>query len=224
MAYRHTEKVKRQLAERHAAIIAAAREIAAEHGMKGVQVASVAARAGIAAGTVYRYFPSKAELVRTLVEATSEQEILAMRRAADSAPGPLSALAATAAIFAARAASRRRLSWALLAESADSELEGFRRAYRKALASEFEARIHAATLAGRLPEQDARIAASAIVGGLIEALVGNSKPPALDDQPGRQEEVRALVLLVLRGLGVADAQARGLVVQTALPTAVGDVA
>ncbi|MGA9321691.1 MAG: TetR family transcriptional regulator, partial [Xanthobacteraceae bacterium] len=54
MPYRRTENVARRLAARHDAIIAAARQIAGEGGMAAVQIASVAARAGVAAGTVYR--------------------------------------------------------------------------------------------------------------------------------------------------------------------------
>lgn len=219
MAYRRTEKIRRRLAERNAAIIAAARELASERGIAAVQIAPVAARAGIAAGTVYRYFPSKAELVRTLVEAILQQEIAAMGRAADAAPGPLSALAAGVAAFAGRAAARSRLAWTLLAESGEPELELFRRAYRKAVAAEIETRIKAAIAAGRLPAQDTRLAASAILGALVEALI-NPSSPAVPDGPSRaQDEVRAVTLLVLRGLGVADAQARGIVVQTILPDA-----
>ena len=67
MAYRRTERVIRRQAERHDAIVAAAGEAASEGGMAAVQIAPVAARAGIAAGTVYRYFPSKTELVGALV-------------------------------------------------------------------------------------------------------------------------------------------------------------
>jgi AcrR family transcriptional regulator len=52
MAYRRTERVLHRLAVRHAAIIAAAGELAAESGMDAVQIVPVAARAGIAAGTV----------------------------------------------------------------------------------------------------------------------------------------------------------------------------
>ncbi|MGC1353671.1 MAG: TetR family transcriptional regulator, partial [Xanthobacteraceae bacterium] len=68
MPYRRTENVARRLAARHDAIIAAARQIAGEGGMAAVQIASVAARAGVAAGTVYRYFPAKTDLIATLLE------------------------------------------------------------------------------------------------------------------------------------------------------------
>ena len=66
MPYRRTENVTRRLAARHAAIIAAARAAASEGGMAAVQIAPVAQRAGIAAGTVYRYFPGKTDLVAAL--------------------------------------------------------------------------------------------------------------------------------------------------------------
>ena len=100
MAYRRTENVVRRLNARHDAIVDAARDAAAAGGMAAIQIAPVAARAGVAAGTVYRYFPGKIELVGALVESVAEQEIEAVRRAADAAPGPLSALAAAIATFA----------------------------------------------------------------------------------------------------------------------------
>jgi AcrR family transcriptional regulator len=67
MPYRRTENVVRRLAARHDAIIAAARDTASEGGMGAVQIVPVAQRAGIAAGTVYRYFPAKTDLVAALL-------------------------------------------------------------------------------------------------------------------------------------------------------------
>ena len=112
MAYRRTDNVLRRLAARHDAIVAAACTAADDGGMAAVQIAPVAARAGIAAGTVYRYFPGKIELVAALVEDVSRREIAALRRSADAAPGPLSALAAVAVTFGARTLRHRRLAWA----------------------------------------------------------------------------------------------------------------
>src|SRR5882757_767847 len=67
MAYRRTENVVRRLAARHDAILAAAAALASEAGINAIQIAPVAERAGIAAGTVHRYFPSKTGLVLALV-------------------------------------------------------------------------------------------------------------------------------------------------------------
>src|SRR5438034_11069052 len=67
MVYRRTHQVVRRLAARRSAILAAARDAAANGGMAAVQIAPVAIRANVAAGTVYRYFPSKAEIGRASV-------------------------------------------------------------------------------------------------------------------------------------------------------------
>jgi AcrR family transcriptional regulator len=214
MPYRRTENVARRLAARHDAIVAAARQIASEGGMGAVQIAAVAARAGIAAGTVYRYFPGKTDLVAALLTELADSEIGALRQAAGRAPGPLSALSAAIMTFAARALRQRRLIFAAIAEPVDAELDSARIAFRRSLAAEFAARIASAIAENRLPEQDPALAAAALTGLLIEGLVG----PLAPDASGRERDVvQSLTLTALRALGVADARARGLVVQTAMP-------
>src|SRR3979490_2728069 len=94
MVYRRTQQVVKRLAGRRSAILAAARDAAAQGGMAAVQIAPVAIRANVAAGTVYRYFPSKADLLSELIADVSRDELAAIRRAAEAAPGPSSALAA----------------------------------------------------------------------------------------------------------------------------------
>jgi AcrR family transcriptional regulator len=216
MAYRRTENVSRRLAARREAILAAARATALEGGMAAVQIVPVAERAGIAAGTVYRYFPAKTDLVAELATAVAEQETAAMRRAAEAAPGPLSALPAAIVTFAARALRARRLTWAMLTEPVEPEVEAVRVVYRQSIARELERRIRAAINDGHLPAQDAALSAAAVVGALVEGLIGPlaSIP---DEPPKATLDVQMLTLLALRALGIVDARARGLVVQTALP-------
>ena len=69
MPYRRTENVVRRLAAREQTILDAAQSIASESGMGAVQIAPVADRADIAAGTVYRYFPSKQDLINAVFDA-----------------------------------------------------------------------------------------------------------------------------------------------------------
>ncbi|HEV3183867.1 MAG TPA: TetR/AcrR family transcriptional regulator [Xanthobacteraceae bacterium] len=215
MVYRRTEKVVRRQAQRRVAIVEAARGLAAEAGMAAVQIVPVAARAGIAAGTVYRYFPSKSELVAAVVASVADRELRTMRRAADAAPGPLSALSAAVTTFAARALGRRRLAWAVIAEPVEPDTDALRLAYRRALVAELEKRIAAAIRAGQLPAQDVRVAAPALMGALIEGLVGPLAPDAAAGTA--RDAVQALTLLALRAVGIVDAHARGLVVQTPVP-------
>jgi AcrR family transcriptional regulator len=213
MPYRRTENVARRLAARHAAIVAAAQEAASEGGMAAVQIAPVAVKAGIAAGTVYRYFPGKTDLVAALLAELSEREVVALRRAAAAAPGPLSALSAAIMTFSARALRQRRLAFAAIAEPVDAELDAVRLAFRQKLAAEFSGLIATAMAGKHLPEQDAALTAAALIGLLVEGLIG----PLAPDAAGREREiVQALTLIALRALGVADPRARGLVVQTVI--------
>jgi AcrR family transcriptional regulator len=212
MAYRRTERVIARLAARHEAIIAAARALASESGMAAVQIVPVAERAGIAAGTVYRYFPSKEDLVAALVGVTADREIATVRSAAAAAPGPLSALAAAVVAFAISTLRARRLAWAMLAaEASDGGVDAGRLAFRRSLTGEFEILIRTAIAAGHLPDQSPASAAAAIIGATLESLVG----PLAPDPAGPEAEraaARALALFTLRALGVVDARARGLVV------------
>ena len=217
MAYRRTANVLRRLNARHDAIVDAARDAASAGGMAAIQIAPVAERAGVAAGTVYRYFPGKVELVGALVESVAEREIEAVRKAADAAPGPLSAVAAAVATFGARALRNRKLAWAVIAEPVDTDTDAVRQQYRRDLSAEIETRIRAAIAGGHLPDQDASLAASALVGALLEGLIGPLAPGGMDDPARSRQAVQTLTLFALRGLGVIDARARGLVVQTALP-------
>lgn len=217
MVYRRTQQVVKRLAARRSAILVAAREAAVEGGMSAVQIAPVAARANVAAGTVYRYFPSKAELISELIVDVSRDELAAIRRAADAAPGPSSALAAAVTTIAVHIVSHRKLAWGILAEPVDVDVSESRLACRRDIAGEIESRIAAAVRAGHLPAQDTALAATALLGALHESLVGPLAPANLDDPIKLRDAVQTTTLLALRAVGVMDARARGLVVQSVLP-------
>ena len=87
--------------------------------------------------------------------------------------------------FAARALRDRRLVFAAIAEPVEAELDAARLRFRQSLAAEFSGRIVAAVAGGRLPEQDAALAAAALTGLLIEGLIG----PLAPDASGREREV-----------------------------------
>ena len=131
MVYRRTHQVVKRLAARRSAILSAARDAAAEAGMAAVQIAPVAVRANVAAGTVYRYFPSKADLISELIADVSRDELAAIRRAADAAPGPSSALAAAVSTVAVHVLSQRKLAWGILAEPVDVDVTASRLASRR---------------------------------------------------------------------------------------------
>ncbi len=219
MVYRRTHQVVKRLAARRSAILAAARETCAEGGMAAVQIAPVAVRANVAAGTVYRYFPSKADLISELIADVSRDELAAIRRAADAAPGSvIGARRCVVTTVAVHVVSHRKLSWGILAEPVEVDVTESRLASRREIAGEIESRISAAIRAGHLPAQDTALAAAALLGALHEALVGPMAPDNLEDQAKLRDAVQTVTLLALRAVGVMDARARGLVVQAVLPT------
>jgi AcrR family transcriptional regulator len=180
--------------------------------MAAVQIAPVAQGAGIAAGTVYRYFPAKSDLVAALIAAAAERETAAIRQAASAAPGPLSALAAAIGVYAAGLLAQKRLAWAIIGEPTEAEIELARNAYRTTLSAELQTWLIPAIEGGYLPDQNVGLSASALLGALVEGLIGPLARTS-DDEAGGHEAVQNLTLFALRGLGVPDARARGLVVQ-----------
>jgi hypothetical protein len=124
-------------------------------------------------------------------------------------------------VFAARAVANRRLAFALMTEPVEPDVQLARRSYRQALATEFGKRIAAAVAGGHLPDQDVKLAAAALIGAVNEAIVSPLAPVGLVDAARLRAQVQMLTLFALRGLGVVDARARGLVVQTAVPLAQG---
>jgi hypothetical protein len=116
-----------------------------------------------------------------------------------------------------RALRQRKLVWAVIADPAETEIEAVRVAFRRTLAEEFETRIAAAMQAGYLPAQNVKLATAALIGAMVEGLIGPLAQDGEDDPVRVRDAVQAMTLLSLRALGVVDARARGLVVQIALP-------
>jgi AcrR family transcriptional regulator len=158
MAYRATERTEaRRLAARER-IVAAAHEIVAREGFGAASIAAVAARAGVATGTVYRHFASKADLFAEVFRRAAQREVDAVAGAPD--------LDAGVETFARRALAGRRLAWALLAEPVDPVVEAERLAFRRAYRDAFAAHVPDA------------LTAAALVGAIGEVLVGPLSPTA----------------------------------------------
>ncbi len=185
-----------------ARLLVAARELIEEGGYGSASVAAIAERAGVAAGTLYRHFPSKAELFVEVFRQVCAHEERAMLAAADSLPARASAverLEAVLGTFAERALRNRRLAWALIAEPVDSLLDAERLAYRARYAELIADVLGAGVAAGELPDQDPRFTAAALVGGCGEALVGPLSP--LAQRPSGDGIVAALRTFVRRAVG-----------------------
>lgn len=187
MAYRQTPRVEARLQDNRSRILQAARALVGEGGWQEAQVASVAAAAGMATGTVYRYFPSKAELFAEVLSAVSQREVDVLTEIANADGGALGRLHAAVATFVRRAMRNPRLAYALIAEPCDKEIDEARLTYRAAISEVVRSIIGAGQSAGELrADVQPDIAATVIVGGFMEGLIGPLSP--LSRQQHRETE------------------------------------
>jgi len=181
-------------------LLIAARELIEEGGYGAASVVAIAERAGLGTGTLYRHFPSKAELFAQLFREVCDLEIVAMEAAGAEARDHVERLELVLATFAARALHNRRLAWALLAEPVDPLVDVERLAYRRRYADLMAHGLGEGIAAGEIPDQDADLTAAALVGGTGEALVGPLSPVATSAPPV-DELVAALRTFTRRAIG-----------------------
>jgi AcrR family transcriptional regulator len=152
-------------------IVSAAHEQVAADGYASASVVAVARRAGVATGSVYRYFPSKAELFAEVFRRAAGRELEVIGEIV-TAPGPVrERLAAAVEAFARRALAAPTLVYALMAEPVDPALEAERLASKRAWRALFAGLLQEGMETGEVAPLDADVAAAAIVGGMQEALI-----------------------------------------------------
>lgn len=193
MAYRETEQIRARKEAIRARILRAAVELVAQQGFGAVSINEVAARADVATGSVYRYFPSKAELFSEVFRISSQQEVDKVAEAI-AQPGPaLERLQAALLRFGRRALRGKRLAYALIAEPIDPLVDTDRLEYRKRYGNVFEQLIREGVQNGEFPHQDARITSAALVGAMAETLVGPLSPHR-DPQPLDEDQLLQSIL------------------------------
>lgn len=177
MVYRQTPAVEARLQDNRSRILAAARALVSEGGWAEAQVASVAASAGMATGTVYRYFASKAELFAEVLSAVSQREVDVLDGIAATSDDAHARLHAAVAVFVRRAMRNPRLAYALIAEPCDKAIDEVRLQYRAAISAVISRLIAQGQASGQMrADMLADTAASFIVGGFMEGLIGPLSP------------------------------------------------
>ena len=191
MPYRPTEKTRRRAEETREAIVAAALVQVAEAGYASAGVQAVAARAGVATGSVYRHFGSKAELFAEVFRRAAERELDVVLEvsAADGRPAA-ERIASAVEAFCRRALAGPVLAYALIAEPVDPAVESERLRLRIGYRDAFARVLEDGAAAGELRQHDTQTVAAALVGALAEALVG----PLSARQAGSKEALVATLV------------------------------
>ncbi|MFO1112043.1 MAG: TetR/AcrR family transcriptional regulator [Bradyrhizobium sp.] len=168
-------------------ILRAARNVVMDGGFQELQMNAVAAAADVAVGTIYRYFPSRAELCAAIVGTVSQREVDVLSGIAIAEGEPSQKVRDAVRAFVLRAVRGRRLAYGLIFEPIDPEVESTRLRYRRAVARVFEAIIREGIAAGEFREVDVEVAATCLVGAFMEGLISVLAPGA-GGIPARTEE------------------------------------
>jgi AcrR family transcriptional regulator len=195
MAYRRTERTEARLADARERIVSAALGQVAEGGYASASIQVVAARAGVATGSVYRHFPSKTELFGEVFRRQARQELGVLEEIATHDSPALERLAEATEVLARRALASPTLAYAQIAEPVEQEVEAerlvLRRGYRDAFARILEDGIDR----GELEPHDTQTYGAAILGAISEALVG----PLSEPKPRNREALIASLVQFTTG-------------------------
>jgi AcrR family transcriptional regulator len=198
MPYRPTERTEARKAQTRERIVAAALELLAEGGYASAGVQAVAARAGVATGSVYRHFASKDDLFTEVFRRAATRELATVEAAAEDDGRPVrERIAAGAEAFARRALAEPTRAYALLAEPVDAAVETQRLTFRRGYRDVFARVLGEGIERDELPPHDAETVAAALVGALGEALVG---PLSTSARNGHEALIATVVEFALNAL------------------------
>lgn len=157
-------------------LVSEAATLVSDGGWASCSISTVAARAGVATGTVYGYFASKAELLAEVFRTISSREIAAALDVGQQVREDRDACACevileTVGMFAERAAQAPRLAYAVLAEPVDVAVDLERLAFRRAWTDLLAVAVREGVGREQLPAQDPQVTASAVLGAAAEVLV-----------------------------------------------------
>ena len=103
MAYRETVRIRERKAVQRDALLQAAEQLVRAGGFAALAIQSLAQRAGVSVGTVYRYFDNKEALAVEVFERVSAREVAAVAEAVAESSPLVPRIRQGVAVFARRA-------------------------------------------------------------------------------------------------------------------------
>jgi len=175
---------QRQIEDTFNKVLQVTRELISEGGWSAAQISTIASRAGLATGSVYRYFDSKVDLCVQVLAQVSQREAEVAASIIDSPGDATSRLHDVVAMFVRRAARQPRLAYALIAEPCEPALDEARLRYRDALARQIARLIDEGTKRGEFVDLPSDVLSTCITGAMMEPLI---RPLARVSRPQKAE-------------------------------------
>jgi AcrR family transcriptional regulator len=213
-ARRPTATQQRRAAAREA-IVRAAREVIAETGFPDAQVSEIARRAGVAVGSIYQHFSSRAELFAEMYRQVAGREFEVVQQAAMGDGSAGERIATAVRTFCSRALRAGRFAHTLLVEPTEPSVDEHRLAIREDYRRLFARLITDGVTSGELPEQDTEISSAAVLGIMTETLVRPLGDSGRTREP--DELVQEIVRLGLAAIGATERSGAASVAPKRLP-------
>ncbi|SNR40942.1 TetR/AcrR family transcriptional regulator [Blastococcus mobilis] len=190
-ALSRSPRVAARQAEARRRILEAARLVVSEQGFAAAQVAVVASIADVATGSIYRHFPSKASLFSEMLRQVCRRELEVVRAILEEdGRSAAERIGDAVTTFVDRALRGGGLSYAVIVEPMDPDIDQVRLDARAGLAAAFARVIKEGIAAGELGDQDPDIRGAAIVGAFLEGVVAPLAARPVDaarrDEVGRE--------------------------------------
>lgn len=141
-------------------------------GFAAAQAAVVASIADVATGSIYRHFPSKAPLFSEMLRDVCRRELqVVLAILGEEGRTATERIGAAVATFVDRALRGGELSYAVIVEPMDPDIDQVRLDARAGLAAAFAGAIREGISTGELGPQDPEIRGACIVGAFLEGVV-----------------------------------------------------
>lgn len=171
MNYKRSTLMQERIEQNRKAILLAAKQLIAEHGIKGAQIQAIAEIAGVSTGLVYRYFDNKNQIIIEVLSVAIATELSILTTIANNNLPYPARLHKAIETFVRRALNSPRLAYALMLEPAEAEVEEARFKTKQMIRETIQQLLEEGQRQGEFQFDDVATTALCIVGAMTFAVI-----------------------------------------------------
>jgi len=176
MSYKRSSLMQERMEQNREAILQSARELIAQGGIKDAQIQSIAERAGVSSGLVYRYFDNKSQVLIEVLSEAIQHEVKILNHIAESELTSKQKLDKAVTTFVKRAMNSPQLAYSLMFEPVDAELEHERFRSKQLIKQSIKEILAAGKINGEFGFEDLNTAALCVVGAMTFVVIEPLNP------------------------------------------------
>ena len=168
--------MQERMQQNRQSILHSARELIAYGGFKEASVQTIAERAGVSTGLVYRYFESKNKILIEVLSAAIRHEVEILNQIVKMDLSAKQKLEKSVATFVKRAMHSPQLAYSIIFEPVDSEMEHARFQSKQLIKQTIQEVLAEGKNNGTFTFEDINIAALGIVGAMTFVVIEPLNP------------------------------------------------